>query len=202
MRGTKLVCGVLIAVTFLSFLALSAEATPIDQWASSVIGFSSQYSITSWSAAQALGPPNTPNYGDYITAWAPSSRNGSLEYITLGYTTPVYASSITIVETDGNGFVYQVDVLDQSNVLHTVWAGTDPSLPGTPVDFLVSFSQTPYLVDGVKIYVNTDHNEFTWEEIDAVSLHGNTSPVPVPPTLLLLGSGLMGLVGWRRFRKN
>jgi len=70
------------------------------------------------------------------------------------------------------------------------------------VDFLVSFSQTPYLVDGVKIYVNTDHNEFTWEEIDAVSLHGNTSPVPVPPTLLLLGSGLMGLVGWRRFRKN
>jgi hypothetical protein len=26
--------------------------------------------------------------------------------------------------------------------------------------------------------------------------------VPIPPTLLLLGSGLMGLAGWRRFRKS
>jgi hypothetical protein len=26
--------------------------------------------------------------------------------------------------------------------------------------------------------------------------------VPLPPTLLLLGSGLLGLVSWRRFRKN
>jgi hypothetical protein len=28
------------------------------------------------------------------------------------------------------------------------------------------------------------------------------APVPLPPTVLLLGSGLLGLVGWRRFRKN
>jgi probable HAF family extracellular repeat protein len=27
-------------------------------------------------------------------------------------------------------------------------------------------------------------------------------PVPLPPTVLLLGSGLLGLVGWRRFRKG
>lgn len=29
-----------------------------------------------------------------------------------------------------------------------------------------------------------------------------SAPVPVPPTVLLLGSGLLGLVGWRRFRKS
>jgi hypothetical protein len=28
------------------------------------------------------------------------------------------------------------------------------------------------------------------------------NPVPLPPTLLLFGSGLLGLVGWRRYRKE
>jgi hypothetical protein len=31
---------------------------------------------------------------------------------------------------------------------------------------------------------------------------GGTSPIPVPPSVLLLGTGLAGLVGWRRFRKS
>lgn len=30
----------------------------------------------------------------------------------------------------------------------------------------------------------------------------DTTPVPVPPTLLLLASGLLGLGGWRKFKKN
>lgn len=29
-----------------------------------------------------------------------------------------------------------------------------------------------------------------------------TAPVPLPPTVFLLGSGLLGLAGWRRFRKS
>jgi uncharacterized protein (TIGR03118 family) len=33
-------------------------------------------------------------------------------------------------------------------------------------------------------------------------LFGSLAPVPVPSTLMLLGSGLAGLVGWRRFRKT
>lgn len=200
MRVKKLVWRVLIAVSLLFLLVLSAQATTIDQWADTVIDFSSQYSPTEWAAYQALGAPDTLSYGDIVTAWAPLPENGTLEYITLGYATPVYASSLTIRETDGNGFVYQVDVLDQSDGLHTVWTGTDPSLPDNPVDFLVSFPQTSFLVKGVKIYTNTDHDLSTWEEIDAVQLHGDT--VPIPPALVLLGSGLLGLGGyaWRRRR--
>jgi hypothetical protein len=201
MRGTKLIWRVLTAITLLFFLVLSAEAAVIDQWANSVIGFSSQWS-GGWSAAQALGAPDTFSYGDLSTAWAPHPENGTLEYITLGYSTPVYASSITIRETYGNGFVYRVDVLDQSNVLHTVWTGTDPSQPGSPVDFLMSFPETSFLVKGVEIYTDTNHDLSAWEEIDAVQLLGSTTQAPVPPTLLLVGSGLVGLVGWRRFRTS
>jgi len=32
--------------------------------------------------------------------------------------------------------------------------------------------------------------------------YGVAPAVPIPPTVLLLGSGLLGLVGWRRFRKS
>jgi hypothetical protein len=31
---------------------------------------------------------------------------------------------------------------------------------------------------------------------------GQLNPVPVPPAVVLFGSGLLGLAGWRRFRKN
>ncbi len=43
-----------------------------SMWASSVLGFSSQWSDTAWSAFQALGEPDTMTYGDINTAWATS----------------------------------------------------------------------------------------------------------------------------------
>jgi hypothetical protein len=36
----------------------------------------------------------------------------------------------------------------------------------------------------------------------SLALSEGPAPTPLPSTLLLLGSGLLGLVGWRRFRKN
>ena len=35
------------------------HAAPVEQWASTVLGYSSQWSSTGWSAAQATGAPNT-----------------------------------------------------------------------------------------------------------------------------------------------
>ena len=43
-----------------------------SMWASSVLGYSSQFSDTAWSAFQALGEPDTMTYGDIDTAWATS----------------------------------------------------------------------------------------------------------------------------------
>jgi hypothetical protein len=205
----KLLVKIMVLLFALSLLpALAVQATPLDQWASSVIGFSSQWSTGSWSAAQALGPPDTFGYGDISTSWAPGPINGPPEYLTLGFATPVYAYGVTVRETWGNGFVYQIDVLDTANVLHPVMTGiSDPALPGTPVEvyftWFNSIGTTNYLVSGVKIYVDINHNLSTWEEIDAVRLYGDTTaPVPVPPTLVMLGSGLLGLGGWRRLRKG
>jgi hypothetical protein len=189
----------------IALLSSASGAFAVDQFANSVINFSSQYSSTYWSAAQALGAPDTSTYGDNATAWAPTPANGTLEYITLGFATPVYASSAIVRETYGNGFVYQIDVRDQSNALHTVWTGTDSSQPGTPVDAAFSWATTSYLVTGLKIYTNTNHNLNAWEEIDAVTLNGqSTAPVPEPETyaMMLVGLGLLGFAARRRKQKE
>ena len=60
------------------------NASTIDQYASSVIDFSSQWGSPNWSAGQTLGEPNTFIYGDIATSWAPSNINSTLEFLILG----------------------------------------------------------------------------------------------------------------------
>jgi len=151
----------------------------LSEWANRVIGFSSQYQDPNYPyfsnpASSALGPPDTAAYGNFQTAWAPAAENGTQEYLEIGYLQPVYATGVTIQETDGNGFVYQVDLLDTDGNRHTVFTGPDNSQPGAPAGLDIAIPQTSYLVAGVQVYVNTDHDLNNREEIDAVQLQGVT----------------------------
>ncbi|MBK9663139.1 MAG: hypothetical protein IPO71_08925 [Nitrosomonas sp.] len=114
----------LISFGFFAITYHASVSADSDQWASAVLGFSSQYSTTSWSAAKALGVPDVTAYADNSNAWTSSSQTGTLEYIALSYPIAVYAYGATIRETYGNGFVYKVDVKDTG--CGTVWQ-TDSS---------------------------------------------------------------------------
>ena len=140
-----------IAFGIIAILAilLCYQPTPASGaliYADNVIAFSSQGSPTSWSAAQALGAPNTITYGDFPTAWSALNSSGppNPEFLTLGYSTPLFANSVTVWETFGNGFVTQIDLLDTNDVLHTVFSGVDPSPQGTVVGFTVPFALTAW----------------------------------------------------------
>lgn len=159
-----------------------AFAAPSDtgvQWANELVSASSSRAGHPATAALVLPPataPDTVEYGSAATAWSPNPQNGSLQWIDVRVPTPVYASGVTIRETWGNGFVYQIDAADadQGGVLRTVWRGTDPSLPGAAQNFLATFPTTEFHTRRVRIYVDTNANPDTWEEIDAIAIHGYT----------------------------
>ena len=140
----------------LAVAVVPAAATPLEQWASTVINFSSQYSPSDWAASQALGL-RTPLHMGILVRLGPPARGRQPGIYHPGVRHPGLCHRGRYPGNLGNGFVYQVDVLDLNDVLHNVWTGTDPSLPGTPVDFAVSWPKTAYLVKGLKIYINTDH---------------------------------------------
>lgn len=172
----------LTGTTLTILLSIFAQSARADElWADKVIAFSTQYDVSGNAAIQTLGMPNTLVYGDEATAWTAETKNGTKEFVTVGFATPLRANAVLIRETYGNGFVYQVDLLDTDDVYHPIWSGMDPSVKNTPVDYLINFPMTSYLVKGVKVYVDTDHDLTEWEQIDAIQLRGepratNSSP--------------------------
>ncbi|MBK8268930.1 MAG: fibronectin type III domain-containing protein [Planctomycetes bacterium] len=72
-----------------------------DQWAASVIDFSSQYEELppSYLATQAVGAPNVTDYGDSPLAWSPADSDTGLEHVTVGFTAHVFASGAVVRES-------------------------------------------------------------------------------------------------------
>ena len=66
------------------------------------------------------------------------------------------------------------------------------SVPGTAYVPLTDGSGATWVGDGAKGRYFTDYKFWSYSQ----------TPVPLPPTVLLFGSGLLGLAGWRRFRKG
>jgi hypothetical protein len=85
----------------------SAAYSPV--WASHVVGFSSQYTDTSWSARAALGAPDTfPRAGDINTAWATRAPDAEGEFIEVGFATPMRIRAVVAVETFNPGAITTV----------------------------------------------------------------------------------------------
>jgi VCBS repeat-containing protein len=165
----------------------------IRQFADHVIGFSSAGQADGgdrWAAIQALGAPNTTQYGDLDTAWSPNRRNASGgnqpdEFLAVGFRRPVKASGFVIHENYGNGFVRRVHAVDINGNSHQLWEGQDNSPNNLAGLSVVLDEPTDYVVRGLKIWVDIDHAA-DWEQIDAIELIGwatQETYQPLAPTL-------------------
>ena len=61
-----------------------------------------------------------------------------------------------------------------------------------------------YPTSGESMFLNSTASDAGWGGIGAWVVTDSYTPnaVPIPPTLLLFGSGLLGLAGWRRLIKG
>jgi hypothetical protein len=162
------------------FLSLLVNSVIAQQFASSVINFSSQYSATSWSAAQATGTVNTyPNYGDIATAWTSVSSSGTREYISLGYSNPIQVSQILIYETYNCGAVDTVYLRNSATgTWNMVYSATAQTLTAVARINNVVIATTSYLANGVRLALNNAAIP-GWNEIDAVSINNIVQPVGI-----------------------
>jgi len=141
------------------------------RFATSVTGFSSQFTATDFSAAQALGTPNVyPAHGSIPQAWASATPDGQPEYLQLGFDNPAPINFVNVYETLAPGALRSIRVKNpDTGLFETVWSGTPAAAPAQSRVFTATFPVTRYPVSEVYLEIASDV-VFYYNEIDAVSI--------------------------------
>jgi len=136
-------------------------------WASSVRGFSSQYSADAWSAKRALGTPDVfPGNGDNENAWASESADDRAEWLELGFAQPQRISGVEIYETFNPGAVGRVELITTAGRRIEVAVARQQ---GASVRSSAQVACTTEPIAAVRVHVDSKSVE-GWNEIDAVGV--------------------------------
>jgi hypothetical protein len=174
MRYSRTKAIVLAAAMSLAAREAGAGGTGVPsncRWASGVVSFSSQYTPGDWSAAQALGPPDSyPAYDDLPTAWASLTPHDQREFLVLSYDEPAPINFVNVYETLNPGAIDLIAVKNPgTGLFETVWAGAAVVAPEVSRVFTAIFPQTPYSVSEVRIELASPEIP-GWNEVDAVEI--------------------------------
>ena len=121
-----------------------------------------------WGPEQLIGEPDTPQAGDYQTAWASKSQDEQDEWLLLEYDAPFLASGVTIYETHNPGAVTKITAFGLDGREEEIWAGRDNPLQGALFINQKNFPRA-FKTNRIKLYLDSKSVP-GWNEIDAVGL--------------------------------
>ena len=141
----------------------------IRQWASSAFA-STQYAKIDWSTAQVIGAPDTPGCGYSPTAWASAYYNG-VDFVDVGFDTPVVPSQINIYETYNPGSIVKVELRDEAGSFHTIYEASPTPVETCPRTLTLDINFIDFKVTSIVISLDQSVLK-NWNQIDAVEMVG------------------------------
>jgi len=123
----------------------------------------------SWGPEQATGEPDTPEAGDYSTAWASNTPDGQDEWLRLRYRRAVTPTAVHVYETYNPGALYRITAINSSGREIEIWSGKDPVPVGSGMGKAAVPVATGFKTDCITIYLKSSKVP-SWNEIDAVGL--------------------------------
>lgn len=142
-------------------------------WAVEAIA-TSNYGATpgsSWNATNTQGEPDTPECGDYTSAWA-SEGSATVDTLTVTYDRAVVPSAVVVYETYNPGQTVKVEVVGADGTSTTVYEAKPAETTQCPRALVVSLTGVAGPVNKVKVTVDQSVLGLGWAEIDAVALVG------------------------------
>ena len=150
---------------------------PTLQWAATLLDASSQYTATSWSAAQVLGAPDVyPRAGDDVGAWATLTADGGRETLEVGFDRPAPIDAVHVLETYNPGAVSRVEALAPDGRTVLLFDRTLEPVRGVRAPEagaairVVAGPCTPFPVERLRVTLDS-HLAPGWNELDAIGVH-------------------------------
>ncbi|WP_428666628.1 OmpA family protein [Runella sp.] len=170
----------LIQCLLLVLAGLCAQAQN-EQWASNVLGVSSEYTAGNgqqYRAIQILGKPNKLPQGESgASAWRPEQPDKGEEWIKVGFETPIAVRQIAIGENSGAGCITTIFAYDTQNKEYNVYTGKPETTQRGAGMLRVWLPQlTTYKITSLKIVLDTKRVK-DWNEIDAVAISASETPI-------------------------
>ena len=147
-----------------------AEAEPVAVaqpiWATTVRGFSSEYTADAWSARQVLGAPDVyPGTGDDEHAWASATADGRAEWLEVGFAQPRPISAVEVYETFNPGAVGRLELVTTTG--RRIEVKTHRRYPDARQVVQVECTSEP--IAAVRVHVDSKRVA-GWNEIDAIGI--------------------------------
>lgn len=158
---------------FCAALSLNAQEM---QWASQVVGFSSEYQYDKYpgqyKGIQALGKPSVmPGFGVSPCAWSPLKSDDGTEWLKLGFATPQKVRQIVISENFNAGAITKIYAYDPAGQEHLVYENPATTAAGESGRLLHVFLDQPttFEVQALKLELATATVK-GFNQIDAVGI--------------------------------